>query len=372
MCDELVPEQPDLTDEQWAATLPPRLTRRGFLAGALGATAGALLLPELARARTTAAKFPLPTGTSTRVLITGDAGTGLAEQYAVATAARKLHADRPVDLAIGLGDNVYEDGVESSTDDEFDSKFEQPNSGLDVPWLMVLGNHDCSGLIPGSGGYPARGDYQVAYHEYSPRWYLPQRYYSVPLPASRPVVEFFALDTNPVASYVMQTDPYYYWNGPYMRAQRDWLVRGLASSPARWKIVMTHHPYRNNGPHGNAGAYDGITLGDYTSGIHLKELFEEVVCGRAQFILSGHDHSSQVLTGAATPASRGTEQIVCGASGKSVGGDSNITNPYHWQEFSSHGFMVMTIRPQHVAVEAYLVDVGTATARLAYTHLREA
>ncbi|SHN20981.1 hypothetical protein [Streptomyces yunnanensis] len=28
---------------------------------------------------------------------------------------------------------------------------------------MVLGNHDCSGLIPGSGGAPSRGDREVLY-----------------------------------------------------------------------------------------------------------------------------------------------------------------------------------------------------------------
>lgn len=51
----------------------------------------------------------------------------------VADAARAVCARRGVDLAIGLGDNIYENGPESSTDDEFQSKFERPNTGIDVP-----------------------------------------------------------------------------------------------------------------------------------------------------------------------------------------------------------------------------------------------
>ncbi|WP_251077163.1 metallophosphoesterase, partial [Streptomyces benahoarensis] len=90
--------------------------------------------------------------------MTGDADTGDEAQYAVAAAARDVCRAEGVALAVGLGDNIYENGPESDHDAEFHDKFEKPNSGIDVPWLMVLGNHDCSGLLPGSGGDPSRGD----------------------------------------------------------------------------------------------------------------------------------------------------------------------------------------------------------------------
>ncbi|WP_306796278.1 metallophosphoesterase [Nocardia sp. XZ_19_369] len=341
------------------------ISRRGLLVGA-SVLAGSLVLPGIANADS---KFPMPTGPDINVLITGDAGTGEAGQRAVATAAKRICQAEGVSLAVGLGDNIYEDGAESADDDEFSTKFEQPNAGIDVPWLMVLGNHDCSGIFAGSGGNPSKGDHEVAYHQRSARWYMPSRYYQVALPAGpEPLVEFFALDTVPVSSTVLQTDPHYQWNGPYMRAQRQWLERALTASRATWKIVLTHHPYRNNGKHGNAGAYDGVTTGDYMSGRHLKELFEEVVCGRADYILSGHDHTSQILDTAG--AARGTQQIVCGASAKQGDGSSAVTNKAFWQDFSSLGFMIAKIRRNAVTLEAYTVDAANGTARAAYSHVR--
>ncbi|MEU7137902.1 metallophosphoesterase [Nocardia sp. NPDC046473] len=342
------------------------ISRRGLLVGA-SVLAGSLALPGIANADS---KFPMPTGPDINVLITGDAGTGEAGQRAVATAAKRICQAERVSLAVGLGDNIYEDGAETDDDDEFSTKFEQPNAGIDVPWLMVLGNHDCSGTFPGSGGNPSKGDHEVAYHRRSARWYMPSRYYQVALPTSgEPLVEFFALDTVPVSSTVLQTDPNYQWNGPYMRQQRQWLDRALTASRATWKIVLTHHPYRNNGKHGNAGAYDGVTVGDYMSGRHLKELFEEVVCGRADYILSGHDHTLQILDTAG--AARGTQQIVCGASAKQNDGSSAITNQSFWQDFSSLGFMIAKIRRGAVTLDAYTVDPASGTARPAYTHVRQ-
>ncbi|MFF5446489.1 metallophosphoesterase [Streptomyces sp. NPDC012888] len=383
MCDdELEPPAPDLTEDQWSAldpavARPVPLSRRALLTGAAAGMALAALPgthpARAATARPGTAAFPLPAGPDRtgqyRVLVTGDAGTGTAEQYAVAAAARDVCAAEGVGLAVGLGDNLYENGPEDAGDPEFTEKFEGPNAGIDVPWLMVLGNHDCSGLIPGSGGRPARGDHEVAYSARSPRWYMPARHYSVALPSARadgaPLVEFFALDTNPVASTVAQTDPHYHWNGPYMRGQRDWLDRALGASRATWKVVLGHHPYVNNGKHGSAGSYDGFTVGHYTSGVHLRELYEEVVCGRADLILSGHDHTMQVLE--PTPRSRGTRQIVCGAAGKSGDGRRYGSHPARWQDFAARGFMVLGVSAAACSVDVYTVDTRTRTAHLAHT-----
>ncbi|GGM44939.1 hypothetical protein GCM10012275_14940 [Longimycelium tulufanense] len=347
-----------------------RIERRKVLAGAV-AMAALGALPRTAWAGPAVQKFPMPTGRDLTVLVTGDAGTGAEGQWAVMKAAKEICAREGVSLAVGLGDNIYEDGPESPDDDEFDTKFEQPNDGVDVPWLMVLGNHDCSGFIPGSGGQPSRGDHEVVYHSHSRRWWMPARYYSVPLPqkAAKPAVEFFALDTTPIASYVMQTDPYYYWNGPFMRQQKEWLNRALTESTATWKVVLAHHPFRNNGKHGNAGEYDGITAGDYASGKRLAEMYEEIVVGRADFILAGHDHTLQLLNTA--PDLKGTEQVVCGAAAKHGDGSSKVTNKAFWQNFSSLGFMTMKIRDQQVVLDTYTVDQATATPNHAYRRVRQ-
>ncbi len=380
-----------MTEEQWLRADPvlaegpvgervrqmgaPR--RRTLLGGVMAGAAALAVLPGGTRAQAAAAaaptgKFPLPTGPGRSgeyaVLLTGDAGTGEEAQHAVAAAAREICRAQGVGLAVGLGDNLYENGPESADDSEFRTKFEEPNSGVDVPWLMVLGNHDCSGLIPGSGGDPSRGDREVSYAKGSPRWYMPSRYYNVALPAhgrGEPLVEFFAIDTNPVSSYVAQLDPYYRWNGPYMREQRRWLDGALKASRARWKIVLGHHPYLNNGKHGSAGSYEGFVIGHYTSGIHLKELYEEVVCGRADLILSGHDHTLQILE--PTTRTGGTRQIVCGAASKAGDGKAHFGYPATWQNFSDHGFMVLKVSERAMTVDAYTVDIATRRARLAHS-----
>ncbi|MFJ9848331.1 metallophosphoesterase [Streptomyces sp. NPDC101150] len=392
MCvDELIPPQADMTEREWlragseaAADGPPMRTtgrvpqwvnRRTLLGGAM-AGAALSVLASGAQAPTASAAprlgapgaFPFPEHPNGKgefaVLVTGDAGTGDEAQYAVAAAARDVCKAEGIGLAIGLGDNIYENGPESAHDSEFQDKFEKPNTGIDVPWLMVLGNHDCSGLIPGSGGDPSRGDREVAYATTSKRWYMPSRYYSVPLPAADPLVEFFAIDTIPWSSYVAQLDPYFHWDGPYMREQRAWLDGALRASRARWKVVIGHHPYLNNGKHGSAGSYDGFKIGNYTSGVHLKDMYEKVVCGRADLILSGHDHTLQVLE--PTARTGGTRQVVCGASAKTEDGKAHFANPAAWQNFSDHGFMVLKVAQARLTIDVYTVDVATRTATLAH------
>lgn len=378
----------------------PRIGRRRVLMGAAGVAAamatGGMVGTPRAKADVLplplpgsgscgeVAKLPMPTTRSLNVLLTGDAGTGDAQQRAVAQAARAVGEREGLSLAIGLGDNIYEFGADGTCDEDFHTKFEQPNEGIDVPWLMVQGNHDNTLLFPGDGGVLVRGDYEVAYHRHSARWYMPDRYYSVALPvgAERPVVEFFVLDDNPVTSSMFQLDPYYTNDGPFMRAQRAWLRRGLAESTATWKFVLAHHPYRNNGPHGEAGSYDGISflddLGgglldplDYHSGKHFRTLIEEDVLGHADWLLAGHDHSQQLLDIAAT--ANGTQQIVCGASAKvgaptPVSGPPQDRNTAFWQDYSKPGFMMLKIRDAKLIIDAYTVETATGAATLAYRH----
>ncbi|MGW7491200.1 metallophosphoesterase [Streptomyces sp. NPDC054786] len=389
MCeDELIPPQADMTEQEWlragSATtaggppmrttgrVPQWVNRRTLLGGAMAGAALAVL-PSPAQSPASAeprlggpGAFPFPEHPDGKgefaVLVTGDAGTGDEAQYAVAAAARDICKAEGIGLAVGLGDNIYENGPESAHDEEFRDKFEKPNSGIDVPWLMVLGNHDCSGLIPGSGGDPSRGDREVAYATTSRRWYMPGRYYSVPLPTADPLVEFFAIDTIPWSSYVAQLDPYYRWDGPYMREQRSWLEGALRASRARWKVVIGHHPYLNNGKHGSAGSYDGFEIGNYTSGVHLKDMYEKVVCGRADLILSGHDHTLQILE--PTARTGGTRQVVCGASAKTEDGKAHFGHAAAWQNFSDHGFMVLKVSGARLTIDAYTVDVPTRQATL--------
>jgi hypothetical protein len=342
------------------------VTRRAVLSNSLATAAaiGATLVPQRAVAAPIARKFAFPATRDFTVLVTGDAGTGTGTQYAVATAAKKLFARERLSLALGLGDNIYENGPGSVDDDEFREKFELPNTGLDVPWLMALGNHDNSSVIGGDGSWLERGNFEVGYHAVSPRWWMPSRYYSVPMPAVNPVAEFFVLDLNPLTAIIPALLGYWAPDGQYMAEQRAWLRRSLTASTAKWKFVCNHYPYLNNGPNGSAGAYYGLPL-PHANGTYVKEFFESEVLGRAQFALAGHDHSQQILT--PVPSAKGTHLIISGAAAKTVGGKSIPVTPSLYQDFSSLGFMVLDVAPSRVTLRVYTVDIPSATATLACT-----
>ncbi|QLY31014.1 metallophosphoesterase [Nocardia huaxiensis] len=334
--------------------------RRGFLAGAAAAAgvttlaaAGPAWAAPVPAVADGVPKFPFPTGTDLRILVTGDAGTGARPQWAVADAARALHARQPFSLALGLGDNVYESGPWADDDAQFKAKFEDPNNGLDIPWIMVQGNHDNSSILPGDGGWLLRGDHEVAYHARSARWWMPSRYYSVRIPHEQPIVEFFILDLNPIAAYLPPLfNEYWSAGGTFMTEQAAWLDRALAESPAKWKIALTHHPYLSNGSHGNAGEYDGVPI-DLVNGSEVKKFFEAHVLGRCQFLLSGHDHNLQVLE--PTTDCKGTRQIISGAAAKTSSGHPD-RNPALFQTFTDLGFMVLDLNPSSADLGVYTVD----------------
>ena len=368
------------------------IDRRHFLTGAAAAGAAvplAAMLPSIASAADTGSadslsaavagsgsadapfptdldKFAFPTESTLRVLLCGDAGTGAPPQWAVADAIRDLHSREPLSMALGLGDNIYESGPTSDTDTQFATKFEDPNHGLDFPWVMALGNHDNSAVFPGDGGWLGRGDEEVDYHRRSRKWWMPSRYYSVRLPEQNPVVEFFVLDLNPLAAYLPPLlSPYWAPDGQFMTEQRAWLDAAISSSTAKWKIAVTHHPYLSNGSHGDAGMYDGIPI-EPLNGVHAKRFYEDHVVGRCNLILSGHDHSMQILE--PTTASKGTRQIVCGASAKNSHGKagSAVDRPNLFQNYTDVGFMVLDLDPDAVTVRVYTVDIPTATSTMTF------
>ena len=69
----------------------------------------------------------------------------------------------------------------------------------------------------------------------------------------------------------------------------------LPTSIAKWKIVLAHHPYLSNAPHGNAGSYDGLPFVPVANGAGVKSFIEDRVCGQADLYLTGHDHNLQWL-----------------------------------------------------------------------------
>jgi len=180
-----------------------------------------------------------------RFIAVGDAGTGQASQYRVANAMRNKCELDGCDFVLLLGDNIYENGVESMSDAQFQTKFEQPFKYIDAPFYVVTGNHDYGGHGIGFVYDIEKALYQVDYAGISPnsKWRMPGRYYQF----SDQNITFFGLDTT--AQMYGDDD-----------LQRQEVAQWINDAQSEWKIAFGHHPYKSNGPHGNAGSYTNCRI----------------------------------------------------------------------------------------------------------------
>lgn len=265
-----------------------------------------------------------------RFIAIGDSGKGNQGQKDVAAAMVTKCAQSGCDLVLMLGDNIYDTGVSGTDDPQWQSKFEVPYQNVNLPFYVSLGNHDYGG--GGAGNEFSKGEHQVAYTALSTKWKLPDEYYRF----VEKHVEFFAVDSN------MQM---YGLDGTQQTDLKQW----LADSTAVWKIVFGHHPYLSNGPHGNAGNYDGLKFVPIANGKGVKDFADDVWCGNADFYLSGHDHSRQWLT----DTCQGTQLIVSGAAAAVTELDGS--NPTYFQQ-NTLGFVWVEIKGR--ALTAEFIDVN--------------
>lgn len=195
-----------------------------------------------------------PEDARVRVLAFGDFGNGSEAQKSTAGVIAGYHRERRLDLAITLGDNFYDRGMESPSDPRWETWFEQLYSPLGITFYGALGNHDW--------GHPDSPAAEILYSSKSKAWQMPASYYTF----TAGPVQFFALDTQSVAL----TDK-----------QLQWLDRAITSSQARWKIVYGHHPI-----------YSG---GAYEDRPDLITRLLPLLRNRVDAIFAGHDHNLQVL-----------------------------------------------------------------------------
>jgi hypothetical protein len=274
----------------------------------------------------------------TRFVAIGDAGTGDSHQMTVAAAVARTCATQGCDFAVYLGDNFYSDGVTSVDDSLWASRFEAPYGGLGIQFWAVLGNHDYGGN--GGGWEPFRTDAEVAYTAQSAAWNMPDQFYAQDLGD----VTLFGLDTTAFA-----------WE----RAddQLAWFPTARDAAQTRWKIAIGHHTVVSNGPHGNAGEWDGGSGGRVFGDFVNREL-----CGKVDAYLGGHDHSLQ------WPVSpcQGTEFLVSGAGGKSsgVGGGNPV-----WFQRQGYGFLWVELRGD-TFTGVFYDDSGTELYRRSFERSR--
>jgi predicted MPP superfamily phosphohydrolase len=100
----------------------------------------------------------------------GDTGHGNEAQYQVATTVKNKCAQDGCDFVLLLGDNIYNIGVDSVDDFQFDTKSELPYQHINLPFYLVPGNHDYGGTNSGIGYEFQKSVYQIQYTEKSEKW----------------------------------------------------------------------------------------------------------------------------------------------------------------------------------------------------------
>lgn len=248
-------------------------------------------------------------------------------QMPTVAAMKSYCAQHTCNFAVMLGDNIYPDGAMADADDakRFRDVFTTPYGSLvkerDFRIYGVLGNHDWHTSRDGAL-------VQVRFLETTPPFFMDGLFYRVVPAASQGEVEIFALDTQVLlaatktpeavlaedASEVQTDDLEYFepWSAPQNDAERNmvqWLETSLASSKARWKIVIGHHPLWST-----AGS-------KFQQARSLRRLILPALCRYADMYVAGHEHTLEVHTDGCTEALPGSDvtplpTVVSGSASK--------------------------------------------------------
>jgi tartrate-resistant acid phosphatase type 5 len=253
-------------------------TRREFvriLFVATQAAAAGRFLPGTLQAA--AALEPLAQTGGLNFIIFGDWGrNGEADQVEVAAQMAASSGKINARFIISVGDNFYENGVASVDDPQWQASFEKVYRApfLQIPWQVVLGNHDYHGNCAA----------QIAYGKTRPRWKMPARYYvqSEKIDAAT-TVDFFYLDTTPmIKSYHTDAHTRQQAATQDVPKQLAWFKDALGASTAQWKIVVGHHPIYSGGGHGDTPEL-------------IKTVLPLLQAHKVQAYFNGHDHDLQHL-----------------------------------------------------------------------------
>lgn len=268
------------------------------------------------------------------ILVFGDAGTGNAGQYRVGRAMYEVCRRRGCQLALMLGDNLYENGIQVTMRDsvegsyreildQFDEKFEAPYQRFEefpgFHFWAVLGNHDYRRNTIGT---------LITYSEFSDLWRLPALHYDVPgLPDW---IQIYGLHTD--------TDVRRDLNGLQVHSARRTLCEDRGDE--RWKIAFGHQPIYNSGHHR-----------DDTNERRARTILGDPLlreCG-VHLYLAGHAHHQEHVT------ANGFEHVIQGAAGKSKGRNRGPKLPdVSQRHFSDEfGFAVLEVDARNLRLEFY-------------------
>jgi hypothetical protein len=315
-------------------------------------------------------------------------------QAAVANAMRgHCAAGAGCDFAVMLGDNIYPDGATAGADGRDDGErfrriLYEPYAPLaafadDFRIYVALGNHDWRTSREGAMA-------QVRYHEDTRPFYMDGIRYKVAPTGDPRELEVFVLDTHVLLSGVTvledeladdgselhteEVDPPSPWSLPQTELERDmagWLERSLAASPARWRIVIGHHPLWSS-----AGS-------KFQQARALRALILPALCRHADLYLAGHEHTLELHTDDCREVPEATGRtplahVVSGAAGKqrplntAFARHQLAANPQLasiWARGLVWGFAHVTLGPDQATIRLVTTpDDGSGVPEIAFEH----
>jgi len=241
-----------------------------------------------------------PRGHRIRFASFGDNAIGSPGECAIAFHAYQAHPD----FIMNTGDNVYENGLDDEYRKYFFPIYNADTASLQtgapllrsVPFLTVMANHDINGTEPGTGFHCANFDANPDALGYYTNFHLPLNGPAAPAsptyvhgaPARLADFRACAGDRFPrMANYAFDCGDAHFlcldsnlYLDPTDAALQAWIAADLASTDARWKIVVFHHPAFNVGAN------------HYTHQ-QMRALVPLLEKHGVDLVLSGHEHTYQ-------------------------------------------------------------------------------
>lgn len=211
-------------------------------------------------------------------LVVGDWGRkGYYHQQDVANRMEEAAEKFDAEFVIALGDNFYPDGVASINDPNWVYSYEDIYTGyhLNIPWHVVLGNHD----------YRGNPQAQIAYTNKSQRWNMPARYFNLDYEDEDfGKITFLFLDTSPLIKEYYSEKKYKNVTTQDTVPQIRWMDSLLrAKKTSDWLIVSGHHPLYSGGK--RLGETDQIKNS-------LEPIFKK---NKVDIYFAGHEHDLQYI-----------------------------------------------------------------------------
>jgi len=262
---------------------------------------------------------PCDTPTSVRLLAVGRQGYGNLRTLRIATAMERTAREKATHGVLYLGDNFYPKGVRSTTDGQWQHKFERLYSGKylrGMPFFAVVGNHDAEGSIDAELEYARR-------RLGSGRWQMDGPAY----------VRDFGRVQGKILARIVFLDTVALCREP--SAQLQYLAQAFApDGPFVWRIVVGHYGFRS------------LTNEPYTRKLTLTHLLPQLQALGIDACITANDRFQQVID-------RAGEPLHVSANG---GGDKaelglHPENPHTDFVTSRGGFAVVTIDANTLDVE---------------------